>query len=511
MKENTCKSRIYNSKKNVSYGLIVTVLTTLVAFVNRTFFVKCLGAEYLGLDGLFSEVIAMLSLAELGVGMAINYSLYKPIHDKDYKQINQLMSLFKKTYNYIALVIFILGMAILPFVHYIVNGTDFELSFIRLVFFLFVLNTSTSYLFSYNISFITADQKQYVVTMISAIMKVAFAILTIAVLLLFHDFILFLLLSISQTLATNIYLSYYVRKKYPFITFKDNLPVNERRRIFGDIKNIFIKRVSGVITSSSTNVLISTLVSTIQVGFYSNYTIFFAVIRTLCKQFSNGIKASIGDLSVAESPEKCIQILRRLTFMFFAFSLIVCSGFAAMCSDFISLWLGPNFVMSDIIIFVAIYNLFIEISVEPLWQYLEVSGLFKQDRNIAILGSSINIIVAIIMGYIIGIVGIFLGTLSTQLIQIVLKSKLLFNTKWSTSSKGYLFFLIKMGISFLLVLILLYIYDQNVKTEAWLINFIVKGLFAVLLSAGLLLFLFRKSSEYEYCVLFIKEIINKSH
>lgn len=499
-------SRTHNSKKNVSYGLIVTVLSTFVAFVNRTFFVKCLGADYLGLNGLFSEVITMLSLAELGVGMAINYSLYKPIHANDLKKINQLMSLFRKTYNYIALIIFVLGLAVLPFVHLVVNGTDFELKYIRIVFFLFVVNTSSSYLFSYNTSFITADQKQYVVSLVTAIMKVVFSVFTIAILFLTHDFILYLLVVILQTLATNIYITYYVRKKYPFINYKDKLSLSERNKVFVDIKNIFIKRVSGVITSSTTNVLISTLVSTIQVGFYSNYTIIFSVVRTLNKQFSNGIKASIGDLTVAESPEKCIQVLRRLTFMFYAFSMIVCSGLAAVCSDFITIWLGKEFVMVEIIVYVAVYNLFIEICSEPLWQYLEVSGLFKQDRNIAILGSSVNLMVAVVLGMKIGMVGIFLGTMSTQLIQLVLKSKLLYNSLFSSSSKGFLLFCAKMGISFLIVLVLLHWLEMLFISDFGLLNFILKCVMSIIISLTVLIVLFGGSEEFKYSLEFIKGV-----
>lgn len=507
MSNSVKSSRTKNSKKNVSFGLIVTVLSTCVAFVNRTFFVKCLGPEFLGLNGLFTEVITMLSLAELGVGMAINYSLYKPIHDNNYIKINQLMSLFRKTYNYIALAIFLLGLVVLPFVHLIVNGTNFELNYIRLVFFLFVVNTSSSYLFSYNTSFITADQKQYIVSLATAIMKVVFSIFTITILILTHNFILYLIIVILQTLTTNIYITYYVRKKYPFINYNDKLPVSERNKIFVDIKNIFIKRVSGVITTSTTNVLISTLVSTIQVGFYSNYTIIFSVVRTLNKQFSNGIKASIGDLTVAETPEKCIQILRRLTFLFFAFSLIVCTGLSALCSDFVKLWLGDEYGMSEIIIFVALYNLFIEICCEPLWQYLEVSGLFKQDRNIAILGSTVNLVVAIILGMRMGIVGIFLGTMSTQLIQIVLKTRLLFNSLFSTSSKGYLLFCIKMGLSFLMLLMVMHYLELVLVFNYWLLSFVIKGIVSLLLSIIVLIVLFGRTPEFNYSLVFIKDIL----
>ena len=502
-------SRIYNSKKNVSYGLIVTVINTLVSFVSRTFFVKYLGPEFLGLNGLFTEVIMMLSLAELGVGMAINYSLYKPIHEGDYDKINQLMSLFKKTYDLISLIIFILGVCILPFIHLIVNGTGFSLSYIRLVFFLFVVNTSVSYLFSYNTSFITADQKQYVVSLATAAMKLIFTVFMIVVLILTQNYILYLILVIVQTLTTNILIAHYVSKKYPYIDYKSKLPKEEKNKVFKDIKNIFIKRVSGVVTSSTTNVLISTLVNTIQVGFYSNYTMVFSMVRTLNKQFSNGIKASIGDLTVSENSEKCIQVLRNLTFLFFVFSFIICSGLCSLCSDFITLWLGNEYVLAEIVVYVAIANLYVEICCEPLWQYLEVSGLFKQDCNIAILGSTLNLAIAIVLGYKIGMVGIFIGTICSQLIQMVLKSKLLFNNLFMTSCRGFLMFVLKMLVAFMIISAFNYFLNKYIVSEYLIAAFIIKAFITLCVSCALLLIMYRNTPEYVYAKALILSELKK--
>ncbi len=492
------KSRIYNSKKNISYGLIVTVINILVSFVSRTFFVKYLGPEFLGLNGLFVEVVTMLSLAELGVGMAINYSLYKPIHENDYPKINQLMSLFKKTYDLIALVVFVLGLCLLPFIHLIVKGTYFSHSYIRLVFILFVVNTSVSYLFSYNTSFVTADQKQYVVSVATAVMKLVFTIFMVLVLILTQNYILYLILVILLTVITNIIITCYVRKKYPFIDYKSNLPEEERKKVFGDIKNIFVKRVSGVVTSSTTNILISTLVNTIQVGLYSNYTMFFSMVRTLNKQFSNGIKASIGDLTVSENSEKCIQVLRNLTFLFFSFSFIICSLLYSLCGDFITIWLGKDYLLTEIVVFISIVNLFIEICCEPLWQYLEVSGLFRQDRNIAILGSTVNLAIAIILGLKIGMAGIFLGTLFSQIIQMVLKSMLLFNHLFSSSSKRFVFFMMKMFLLFIIILLACHFINRLMESYQVQVAFIIKAIITITISFTLYVITFRKSSEYVY-------------
>lgn len=498
------QSRKRNSLKNVSYGLLVTIISVIVSFINRTYLVKFLGIEPLGLNGLFTEVITMMSLAELGIGMAITYSLYKPIHENNIEKINQLMSLFKSTYNIIASIVFALGIIILPFIHLIVNGTNFSVGYIRLVFFLFVVNSASTYLFSYNTSFINANQKQYVVSLVSTLWKVVFTAINVILLCLFENYILYLLLLILQTLCTNLYLTYYVRKKYPFITYKEDLPSKEKTCIFQDIKNIFVKRLSGVITSSTTNILISTFVNTIQVGLYSNYIMIFSVVRTLKIQFSNAIKASVGDLSVSEKPEKCICILRQLTFLFFMFSIIVCGCLLSISNDFITIWLGKNYVMGRAVVAIAIYNLYLELISEPLWQYLEVSGLFKQDKYIGLAGSSLNLLVALIGGYYVGIIGIFLGTVATQILQMILKTRLLFKYKYNKQYSSYLFIILRMMIAIVISSYIIFLLDKIIVFDNIYIMIFIKGIVTIVISAIIGILTFIRTREIKDCYKMIK-------
>ena len=495
-------SRTGKSIKNVSYGLIVTVLNTLVSFASRTVLVKTLGTEVLGINGLFTEVIAMISLAELGVGMAIIYSLYKPLSENDLKKINQLMSLYRQAYNLISIVTLVLGLFITPFVHLLITDIDFPLHYIRFIFVLFVIKTATSYLFSYKTSLLNADQKQYIVSIVSALVKFVSTIVIIIILILFKNYAQYLLLLIVQGLLTNIVLSKIVDKKYPFLDYKDKLSSKERKEILSNIENIFIKRLSSVITSSTDNILISTLVSTIQVGLYSNYVVVFTVIRTLRQQFINGIAASIGNLTVTSDAKHCIDVLHRLTYLFFVFGMVMASGLMAALKPFITIWIGNEYLLADVIVYVAVLNLFIEICCDPLWQYLEVSGLFKQDRNIALIGSSVNIVVSIILGMKIGIVGIFLGTVCTQVIQLILKTILLFKHKFQQPSKCYMFMWVRMGISYIGLVIIQYLILRNVTFENLYLDFILKGIISVFIAliCSILLFIGTDEQKYLYSI-----------
>lgn len=503
------RSRTQNSVRNVSFGLIVTVLNTLVSFISRTALVRTLGTEVLGLNGLFTEVITMLSLAEMGVGMAIVYSLYKPISEMDHKKISQLMSLYKSAYLTIAAVTFGLGIALTPFIDRLITDVSFPLSYVRLVFVLFVVKTSSSYLFSYKTSLLNADQKQYVVSTVSALVKLLATAVLIAVLVLFKNYILYLLLLIFQTLIADVILSRYVDKKYDFIDYHEKMPKDERKIVFGNIRDIFIKRVSGIITSSTDNILISTLVSTIQVGFYSNYQVIFNVVRTLKQQFTNGIAASIGNLSVTTDSGHCITVLKRLTYFYFVFAMIMSSGLMAVSRPFIVLWLGEGFVMENAIIYIAILNLFIEICCEPLWQYLEVSGLFRKDKNIAIIGSSVNIVVSIVLGLRIGITGIFLGTVCTQVIQLILKTRLIFKEKFLTSPGVYFKIWVKVFAAYGVLVISQILLMNRMTFGAAFWDFIIKGTLSVILAGILAILPFAKTDEEQYFFGFCKTAIKK--
>ena len=262
-----------------------------------------------------------------------------------------------------------------------------------------------------------------------------------------------MVINIFQVVVANLLVSRYVDNHYSFLNYEEKLEKCERKEVFENIKNIFIKKLSGVITTSTDNILISTLVSTIQVGYYSNYVMLFSPIKIFRSQLTNSITASIGNLSVSESPDKCIVVLKRLTFLHFGFSCIVSTVLLAVSNVFITIWLGSEFVMGTTIVSIAILNLFLDICGVPLWQYLEVSGLFRQDKNIAILGSVVNIIVSIIFGIKIGVAGIFLGTVCTQIIQFILKTRLLFDKKYNLSSTSYFLMLLKVFLGFLIAFV----------------------------------------------------------
>lgn len=497
------KSRIYNSKKNVLFSIITLLINTLTSFVSRTIFIKELGIEYLGLNGLFTEVIAMLSLAEMGVGMAIVYNLYEPLHNKDEKKISRLMNLYKNAYRMIAVIILICGFILCPFVHKIVTEVNFEIHYIRIIFVLFVIRTASSYLFSYKSSLLNADQKQYIVSLINSIVKTLITILTILILIATKNYVLYLLILIIQSIISNVLISIYVDKNYSYIDYRLKLEKEERSKIFDNIKNIFIKRVSGVVTDSTDNVLISTLVSTIQVGYYNNYVMIFTVVRTLRGQVTNAIAASIGDLYVNDEVQKSEVMLRNISYIYYCFACVVSLTLAGTINLIITIWLGEKYTLSTIVVNIVLFNIFLEICFDPLWQFLEVSGLFDRDMKVGLIGSSCNLIVSIIFGKWIGMSGIFLGTIVSRVIQIFLKSRIIYKYGFSLSQYNYVKMALKMIAYFCLGMWIICFATNSMRINNVFLDFIISLILSFVMGVCVSIIPFRGCNEYLYAKSFV--------
>ena len=499
------ESRTKNSIRNILFGLLSTAINVAVSFVVRTALVKSLGIENLSLNGLFNEIISMLSLVEMGTGMAIIYSLYKPISENDEKKISQLMGLYRKAYHTIAIAIFIIGTAIMPFVHLLINEVDFSVSYIRIVFMLFVTMTASTYLFSFKISLLNADQKQYLVSLITALVHLIFVLIFVAALLVFKNFIIYLVLLIVESVVTNLILSVYVDRKYPFVDYREKLEESERKEVFTNIKNIFWKRVSGVITNSTDNILISVLVGTIQVGFYSNYALIYRVFRTLISKVTGGVAASIGNLSVTSDSKHNIEVLKRLTFIYYLFGMIAASGLMCVSESFVTIWLGEKYVMIDPAVYISVFILFLDISAKPLWQFLEVSGLFRMDKYIGLLGNIVNMVISVILGMRIGIIGIFIGTICAKFIEIVLKTFILYRNKFETNALSFYVFWLRILISYCALTIVSYFAIRPWKvSEHLIVEFLVKGSISVCLALVTAVPLFIGGDEMKYCFKLLK-------
>lgn len=285
--------------KNSMWGILQQIIVCILSLFSRRVMIDTIGVEGVGLNALLTSVITMLSLAELGIGTAIVYHMYAPIAANDQKQIARLMHTYRNIYRIIAAVIFLLGLCLLPFMHRIVSDTDYSARYIRIIFVLFLLQTTSSYLFTYKRSMLSADQKQYIITIFDLCYKIFTILAGIAVLMLTRELACYLLLLIVSTVVENLLISRKVDRMYPYLKeHRASLPKEENIAIAKDVKNIFIGKVSGVITTSTDSILINAFVGTVQTGLYSNYNIILGTLTATLKQLASAMRGSGGDLAL---------------------------------------------------------------------------------------------------------------------------------------------------------------------------------------------------------------------
>ena len=491
--------RTEKSIRNIVYGEVNVILTVLLSMVTRTALVRILGLSAVSLNGLFTEVIAVLSLAELGVGSAITYNLYKPLAGQDEQKLTQLMWFYKSAYRLIAGFILAAGLCFLPFVSCLIRNAEYDIGYLRLVYVIFLLKTVSSYFFSYKRTLLDADQKMYLISAANTLFRFITVASNLAVLMLTHNFIAYLLSDVGVTLANNVAIAHIADRQYPFLKKRDRLPQEEKKKIFANMKHLFIATLSGKITNSTDNILISVLVGTLQVGLYSNYSLIISNVRKILLLIPDAAAGSIGNLAVSESRERCHQVLCRMTFIIYLVTTFCSACILCMSDPFVEILFGRKYLMDDILQYSFVVNFFYFVVREPLWRMMMVSGLFAKDKNISILGSSINLVVSIVLGLKWGILGIMLGTTCTLIIQIILKTRLLYREFLYLDAAHYQWLLIKISAAafaglYISKLLCHMMIPASPYGRLW-VYFMV----ACIVSVSLNVVLFYRTEEFIYC------------
>ena len=495
--------------KNAVWALIYQLIFCLLSLVSRKVMVITIGAAGVGLNGLFANVLTMLTLAEMGVGSAIVYHLYKPIAEDDRDKICQLMNFYKTAYRAIALLIAAIGVALIPLLPKIVKNVDYQNSYITMIYLLFLVQTVSSYFFAYKRSLLEANQKQYLITIIDLIFRFITVAAGIVILLATKSFACYLISLIVLGIINNIFVARKVDALYPYVNKKSSLPKQEVRGIFKNVKDIFIGRLSGKVTNSTDNILISALVGTVQVGLYSNYTIIINVLTNVMEQLTSAAGGSVGNLLITEQGDYIDIVLKRLTFFMFFIGAFCPVSLFCVLNPFVSLFFGDQYQLGIDIVAVAAGNFFLCTMRAPLWKMLNVSGLFQKDKYISLAGTAANLIVSVILGLKIGTLGILIGTTCTIVIQYVLKIALFYREFLKLHCLRYYCFTLFYCLVLALETAATYFLCVLVPASNPLTAFFIKVLICAAVPNLLNLLLFYKTSEFHYFKDLLKKTIKR--
>lgn len=406
------RSRTEYSILNIAAGLGGYALSVILSLINRMVFTRCLPPAYLGISGLFSNILSMLSLAELGVSGAIVYALYKPLAQNDEQKIAALVQVFGKAYRIIGLVIGGMGLCVLPFLNLIIGEQPEIAESIHLIYLIYLFNTASSYFFTYRSTLLVAAQKNYLVTGLNYMILCVQAVAQAFFLLITRNYIGYLLIQVVFSLVYNVWISHIAVKQYPYIKGKNIKPLDaeEKKHIIKDVRDLMLYKVSGVLVNGTDNIIITFFNGLTTTGLASNYTLLTNTLNALLNQVFNGLTASVGNHNATESDDKKFQMysfLNMVNFWLFGWAAL---GIYFCSSDLVKFLFGSKYVLPDNIPLIMAVNFYLSGVTNVIGTYKHTMGLFHYGRFTQLFTALLNITFSIVLGKYWGLFGILFAT-----------------------------------------------------------------------------------------------------
>lgn len=510
--------RVKNSILNLITGIGGQLLVILLKFITRTVFISTLGKSYLGINGLFSDILTMLSLTELGLDTAINFKLYKPLGENDYKRVRVLMKFYKNAYRVIGVVILILGLCLIPFLPLLIKDYS-SLAHIGvnapLVFIIYLMQSVSSYLFwAYKSAIVKADQKEYLLNIANYAVTIATNICQILILIIWQNFIIYTAVLVLFNIIQNIVNAIIAQRSYPevFQKEKESLSIAEIKDIFKDLGALFIYKVNTVVLKATDNMVLSAFIGIAIVGMYSNYLMLYTTITGLLNRVYGAVKASMGNLFAVADKAQCYKVFERMNFITIVLYGTACVGIAVEANELINCWIGDSYIIPQpFSVLIGIEILLVGLKTN-LGQIRNVSGAFRQMWFRPVLSIIINLIVSISLVQVWGIYGVLIGTIIADLSTNLAFDPYIIHKYSFENYKPVSVYYVK-NLKYVALLFLVGFADMLICSNVFVghgwLSLIVHCLICGISVPLVFYIVFKKTDECEYFLSIIKRILNK--
>lgn len=516
-------SRTKKSLRNTIFGMAGLFCSLVVTFATKSVFVRLLGAEYNGVNGLFSNILQVLNLAELGFATSVAYALYKPLKDGDERTTAALMNFFAKIYRIIAVVVTVAGCCCIPFLQYLIAEDLSELSFslneLRGYFAMYLASTVCSYLLAYKRTIITADQNNYLVTNVDNICNIMLNVVQIALLLIYKNFYAYLATMIAKTIINNLILHLIAGKKYPYLrTYrKEKLAQAEKSAIFKNVQAAFLHKIGSVVIFSTTSIIISAFVSLIDAGKYSNYVMIVTGVNNFINIVFTSVTASIGNLCVDESEDRQYAVFKKVQYLALFSGVFSYICFVALFNPFIAIWVGEDMVMSMWVVFAISLNAMVGYLRKAVNTFKDAKGMFRNDWYKPLLEAAVGIGLAIGLSYVWGTFGVVMGyTLATICIAVPVENWVLFKQGiHKPLTRQALTLIVTTLFTFAMGAVAYFVGTFIPAGTGWsgVGWFVLRFVFVVVFAAGVFILATCRTEEFKYyknlAMTIIKEIVGK--
>lgn len=505
--------RTYNSIKNMTVSMALGVIAIIVGFIAQKVFIEHLGVDYLGINGLFTNIVMMLAIAELGLGVAIIYHLYAPLEVGDVTKVKSLMSFYRKGYRVIALIVLLLGLAMMPFLTAMVDEVNIPVN-LYIIYLLFICNATVSYLLAYKRSILYADQKNYVINAVRITSLIALSLLQIIVLIYTQNYYLYLVMMIIMTITENIVLNHIVDKRYRYLN--DGQPAlaidkKTKKDIYQKVKGLLYHKAGTFLVLGSDNIIIAAFLGVVTVGLYSNYLLIITAVNTLFSQLTTALTASIGNLLLTKDKDRHYEVFKKIFFANFWIGVVCVVVFMVAADSFIALWIGERFVLPFAALLALSVNLYLTLTRSPFHGFKTAAGIFYEDRFVPLVEAAVNIIFSIVLLHFFGLAGVFMGTICSSLVLYAYSyPRFIYNGLFGRGYFDYTWYFMKHLLIALTIGTLAYITSRAVEIDDTVVRFVLNIFIAFITANGILYLLFRKSDEYAYYKGLLKKMTRRA-
>lgn len=499
--------------RNSMIGLISQVVATAFTFVSRSLFIKYIGVEILGINSTFTSVLNTLALSELGFQTAVAYSLYKPIHDNNQKEINDIVNIFRIVYRYIGLFFIVASFVLLPFLKYIITGTPVT-NRIYVYFLLQAAASTCTYFLAYKRTVVYADQKEYVSKTIDMTANIIFNILQCVVIVLFRNYIVYLFLKILQVYCSNAIVHFYCKKTYPYL-YKDKINFVKFKEIWTNVKNVFAGRIASYVYTSTDSLVISIFVSTTSVGYFANYMTIVNSLKTLTGSVLMPITPTIGHFLVEENDsDKKEESFLLFTHVRYLIALLVGVPTIVLIDEFIRIWIGEGFILSRMIVTLISADFYIHLVHSASAEYINSGGLFKTGKYIEIAGAVVNIVTSVLFVNILGIEGVLIGTVISQMILWIGRSAIVYFQCLNQTAREYFLYWLRNAVYlviYVIAVILCCAAYSKIQVDSLIFKFLFGGIVCEIIIFIYAVILFCKLKEQKKLLRIVGEIIHRRY
>lgn len=409
-------TRTENSKRNIVAAMLNRGLLIVLPFIARSVMLMTLGKSYLGLGSLFTSILMVLNLSELGFGSALVYSMYKPVAENDETAIKALLNLYKKIYRIVGISVLLLGVCFVPFLPYIIKeGTPSDIN-IYVLYFIFLLNSSVSYFFfAHKNALLVANQKSSIISNTNTILTIITNVVQIAILIFWRNYYAYVIVYPIVSILQNLIIARTTTKLYPNLICEGCVSKEDKNKIKNHVKGIALQKFCSTSRNSFDSIVVSMYLGLVAIGIYNNYFLIMSSIHAFLYQIPNAIRASVGNSIASESVEKNYKDLKKFSFLYFWIGAWCSVCLLCLYQPFMNLWMGPDMLLplSSVVLF-CFY--FLELSLcDIISLYKDAAGLWWHGRYRTIIEAVANLILNFVLGYFYGINGILLASVVTLL------------------------------------------------------------------------------------------------